>query len=50
MTKKSFSFSKDFFGSGLLEVLEKEKTSTPLSVHLKKGGGDMKVFFVGLLY
>jgi len=38
MTKKSFSFSKDFFGSGLLEVLEKEKTSTPFSALRLRSG------------
>ena len=38
MTKKSFSFSKDFFGSGLLEVLEKEKTCAPFSALRLRSG------------
>jgi hypothetical protein len=56
MTKKSFSFYKDFFGSGLLEVLANRKLVHHfLPFDSAQGkllgfGGDMKAFYLGLHY
>ena len=50
MKKKSFYFYKDFFGQWFAGGTGKRENEYTIYCTPIKGGGDMKAFYVGLLY